>query len=500
LLTAQAPETDRELRLLDAPAYGLVGKTVTLKFVILDHGVDDSGTSAGVTISVDGTIIATPQVTIGQPSSVEIPVTHAGPATIAVVVEKLPGEISRINNQTAFTLNGIHKRLNILLISGSPNQGERSWRLLLKSDPSVQLVHFTILRTPGETIDADPEDLALVPFPVHQLFETDIGKFDLIIMDRFDAAGLLPASYLGNIADYVQNGGALLTEVGPEFASPDSLAFSPLSVILPAAPVDPGTITQQFTPQITALGARHPVTAPLAGLTLPPWYRMEAATPASGDVLMTGAGNAPLLILGDAGKGRIGMLLSDQLWLWTRGGRHEGPALPLLRRIVHWLLREPALEAENLTATIRGDQLVVDRQTIMAGDPGPATITAPDGKTSSLSLVQTAPGHFTGSMLVPAQSFGVWKIAQGKLAAFAASNAANTMEYQDLAATDEILRPLSRNLIWLGKDPHPTLAPLLTPRHAAQVTGTRDIPLLPPLPALLAVITVLFAAWWRENR
>jgi hypothetical protein len=500
LLTAQAPETDRELRLLDAPAYGLVGKTVTLKFTVLDHGADDFGTRAGVTISVNGTTIATPQVMIGQPTYVEIPITHAGPATIAAVVAKLPGEISQINNQTAFTLNGIHKRLNILLISGSPNQGERSWRLLLKSDPAVQLVHFTILRTPGETIDADPKDLALVPFPVHQLFETDIGKFDLIIMDRFNAAGLLPASYLGNIADYVQNGGALLTEVGPEFASPDSLAFSPLSVILPAAPTDPGTITQQFTPEITALGARHPVTAPLAGLTLPSWYRMEAATPASGDVLMTGAGNAPLLILGDAGKGRVGMLLSDQLWLWTRGGQHEGPALPLLRRIVHWLLREPALEAENLTASIRGGQLVVDRQTIMPGNPGPAAITTPDGKTSSLSLVQTAPGHFSGSMPAPAQSFGVWKIAQGKLTAYAASNAANVMEYQDLAATDEILKPYSRNLIWLGKDPHPTLSPLLTPRHAAQVTGTRDIPLLPPLPALLAVLTVLFLAWWRENR
>jgi hypothetical protein len=500
LLTATAPETDRELRLLNAPAYGLVGKTVTLKFTVLDHGAEDTGARAGVTISVDGATIATPQVIIGQPASVEIPITHAGPATIAAVVDRLPGEISQINNQTAFTLNGIHKRLNILLISGSPNQGERSWRLLLKSDPAVQLVHFTILRTPGETIDADPEDLALVPFPVHQLFETDIGKFDLIIMDRFDAAGLLPASYLGNIANYVQNGGALLTEVGPEFASPDSLAFSPLSVILPAAPMPPGTVTQQFTPAITALGARHPVTAPLAGLTLPPWYRMEAATPATGDVLMTGTANAPLLILGNAGKGRVGMLLSDQLWLWTRGGQHEGPALPLLRRIVHWLLREPALEAESLTASIRGDQLVVDRQTIMPGDPGPAAITAPDGRTSSLSLAETTPGHFTGSMPAPALSFGVWKIAQGKLTAYAASNAANAMEYQDLAATGDILRPLSRNLIWLGKDPKPTLSPLLTPRHATQVTGTRDIPLLPPVPALLAVLTLLFLAWWRENR
>jgi hypothetical protein len=499
LLAAKAPETDRELRLIDAPAYGLVGKPAVFKLQVLDHGVNDAGAMVNVSITADGVALPARALPVGTVVPVSLPVSHAGPAVIAAAVTPLAGEVSRANDAVAFTLNGIQKQLTILLISGSPDQGERSWRLLLKSDAAVQMVHFTILRTPGEPIDAAPDELALVPFPVRQLFETDIGKFDLIIMDRFDTTGLLPPSYLANIAAHVQSGGALLMELGPEFATPNSLAGTPLSSIMPALPADPGTITQQFTPSVTALGARHPVTAALAGMALPPWYRMEAASRLGGDVLMAGADDAPLLILAPAGQGRVGMLLSDQFWLWTRGGAHDGPALPLLRRIVHWLLREPALEAERLSAAFQGDALAVTRQTIAAAPPPDATVTAPDGTTSQLALRQIRVGQYGASIPQAARQPGVWKIAQGGFTAFAASAALNAQEFQDLAATDRIMRPLSRDVVWLGQTPRPALPQLVTPRHATAVTGTRDVPLLPPVPAMLGVLGLLFIAWWREN-
>lgn len=498
LLVAKGEETDRELRLLDAPAYGLVGQTVPFRFVVLDHGTADHGGLAEVTISTDGATIVDQKIVVGQPFMVDLPVRHAGPTVVEAAVAALPGEVSLINDQAAFTLNGIHRRLNVLLISGSPDPGERTWRLLLKSDPAIQLVHFTILRTPGETIDADPQDLALVPFPVHQLFDTDIAKFDLIILDRFDTAGLLPPEYLANIATYVQNGGALLAEVGPEFAGPDSLAFTPLGAILPAQPADPHALIQQFSPSVTPLGARHPVTAPFAGASLAPWYRMEITTRTSGDVLMTGANNAPLLILGAAGHGRVGMLLSDQFWLWTRGGAHAGPALPLLRRIVHFLLREPALEPESLTSTIAGGTLEIDRQTLSPTNPGNATVTGPDGTTVVVALRQSAPGHYEAA--VPASGSGVWKIADAGLTAYATTPVSNAVEYQDLAATAQCLRPIARGIVWLGRSPVPPLTALLQSRHATQVTGTRDISLLPPLPTVLFALALLAVAWWRESR
>jgi len=497
LLAARGEETDRELRLNNAPAYGLVGQNVQLGFTVIDHGADDAGRLAAVTVSSNGSVIWSQSVPVGVPVSVAVPVRHAGAAIISVQVAPLPGEVSEVNDQAAFTLNGVRKRLEVLLISGDPDQGERSWRVLLKSDPAVELVHFTILRTPGEIMDALPNELALVPFPVQQLFDDDIGKFDLIILDQFNASGLLPPQYLGNIANRVEAGGALLVEVGPEFVTDGSLAYTPLAPVLPAVPAPPGTVTQAFTPGITALGARHPVTAPFAGMALAPWYRQEIATPTAGDVLMQGADNAPLLILAKFGQGRVGMLLSDQFWLWTRGGAEAGPALPLLRRCVHWLLNEPALEAEALTATIADGQITVQRQTLSENYPGDAIITTPDGQSLRLKLRPQAPGNYAASLA--ADQPGVWHAQEGGLNADAALAAQNALEYQDLAATSQRLRPIAGNIIWLGQDPAPALAPMLRRRYASAVTGTSSMPLLPPFPSMLAVLVLLTASWWRER-
>lgn len=497
LLTGAGEETDRELRLVNAPAYGLVGQSVKLTFTVIDHGLNDDGGLAAVTLSADGATLWSGDIPVGKPASVEVPVHHAGPEIVTLQAAALPGEVSAINNQVAFSLNGVRKRLEVLLISGNPNQGERSWRVLLKSDPAIELVHFTILRSPGELMDALPSELALVPFPVEQLFDTDIGKFDLIILDQFDTDGMLPPQYLSNIAAHVQQGGALLVEVGPEFATGDSLALTPLHTVLPAVPATPGTIIQSFSPSVTALGGRHPVTAPLSGTTLSPWYRQEIATPTQGDVLMSGADNAPLLILASFGQGRVAMLLSDQFWLWTRGGAQAGPALPLLRRCVHWLLREPALEAEALTAGMAGGQVTVQRRTLGAAYPGDATVTAPDGKMATLKLVQSGPGSYSASLAAGLP--GVWKVTEGGMTAYAAQAAENAAEYQDLAATIALVQPIARRMIWLGRDPEPALAPLLRNRYASEVTGSRELPLVPPLPAMAAVLALLGMAWWRER-
>ncbi len=497
LLTARGEQTDRELRLLAAPAYGLVGKTAPVQLEVFDHGAADDGAMVALTITEDGAAVWSGEVAVGQKLTVDVPVRHAGAAVVAAAVSALPGEVSAINNQAAFTLNGIARKLEVLLISGNPNPSERSWRLLLKSDPAVELVHFTILRTPDETLDAPPEAVALVPFPVEQLFNTDIGKFDLIILDQFNTAGLLPPQYLANIARHVQGGGALLVQVGPEFSSADSLALTPLNAVLPAMPAAPGNITQEFSPTVTALGARHPVTAPFAGAALAPWERIETVTPQAGDVLMTGGPQAwPLLILAHEGQGRVGMLLSDQFWLWTRGGAHAGPALPLLRRVVHWLLREPALEAESFAAVIEDGRLSVTRQTLGNVYPGDAAATGPNGATQTLALRQTAPGRFAAEM--PAAAPGVWKLTEGGLTTYAAQALSNTREYQNLAATAAVLGGLG-SIVWLDRDTAPPLPAMIAPRRASEVTGTRDVPLLPPLPAMVIALALLAAAWWRER-
>ncbi|MGH7041880.1 MAG: hypothetical protein ACREFY_07085, partial [Acetobacteraceae bacterium] len=224
LIPARGEQTDRVLRVLDAPAYGIVGKSVALRVAIEDLGAHDVGHPAVLTIRRGGAAAETRMAPIGQPVTIQVPIRRAGPIVIELAAATLPGEVSAVNNRTVVQVIGVRDRLRVLLVSGSPHQGERTWRRLLTSDPAVDLVHFTILRPPDK-VDLTPLDqLSLIPFPVDELFQRRIDRFDLIILDRFADTGLLPLRYLANIAAYVRDGGALLLDVGPEFAGPGSLA------------------------------------------------------------------------------------------------------------------------------------------------------------------------------------------------------------------------------------------------------------------------------------
>lgn len=511
LIPARGNQTDRALRLIDAPHYGLVGHRVALRFVVRDHGKTDRGAPVPVRVSIDGKTIARLQAPADRPVSVKLPVSHEGGAVVAVAAAPLPGEVSAVNDQAVFTLTGVRRRLTVLLVAGGPNPGLRTWRLLLKSDPAVRLVNFTILRLPSEALAAPVHDMSLIPFPVDQLFDRELGKFDLIILDRFGNDGLLPPPYLINIAAHVRAGGALLIEAGPEFEGAASLAASPLEPVLPARPDGAGTVTGRFTPKLTAQGRRHPVTAPLAHEAMAPWYRFESARRVRGATLLrtprtAGGAGSPLLVLAHEGKGRVAMLLSDQYWLWARGAlAHDkamaGPAEPLLRRTVHWLLGEPALAARRLTAHIARGRLTVERRSLKGGSPGSALVTDPAGKTTTRALHRTGPGRFAAT--VPAGAAGVWRVSAGGMTAYAGAANDDPAEYADLAASDRIFGPIARRtggrVVWLGRTPKPGWRGLLHRRHARLVTGARDIPLLPALPAAILAFALMVAAWWRER-
>jgi hypothetical protein len=508
LLAARANQTDRALTLIAAPRYGLVGHHVTLRFVVRDHDIDDRGTQVPVTISIDGKTTARIMAPVGTPTSVKLRIAHAGTSVVAVAAQPLPGEVSVANDQAVFDLAGVRRRLTVLLIAGAPNPGLRTWRLLLKADPAVRLVNFTILRLPTEPLAAPVRDMSLIPFPVNQLFERDLDKFDLIILDQFANDDLLLPPYLANITRHIRQGGALLIETGSEFESMDSLDRSPLEPILPARPYGAGTVTGRFTPTLTQDGRRDPVTAALAHDHLGPWYRYESVQQTAGVSLLRtpGPAKAPLLILSHAGKGRVALLLSDQFWLWARGSLADdkamaGPAEPLLRRTVHWLLGEPSLAARRLTASFKGTTLNIERRSLHGGPPGTATIIDPAGKSSTIALHQAGPGRSTASL--EAAAAGVWQVKAHGMTAYAGAADDDPAEQADLAATDRIFAPLAAHtdgrIIWLGRTPKPDWSGLLHHRHAGLVTGARDIPVPPAIPAALLAALLLVAAWWRER-
>jgi hypothetical protein len=528
LVPAHGEEIDRRLRVVEAPGYGIVGKSVTLRVAIEDLGVTHASGSARLTIRRDGDPPMVESVPVGPEHRIELPINRAGPTVVELSAEPLAGEVSQLNNRAVVEINGVRDRLRVLLVSGEPHAGERTWRRLLKADPAVDLVHFTILRPP-EKDDLTPlNELALIAFPVRELFQVKIKEFDLIILDRFQNRGILPALYLRNIADYVREGGALLMSVGPEFTGPGSLAQTPLGAVLPARPLtgESGAIDGPFRPAVSPLGSRHPVTEGLPGWQIngPPswgeWYRHIPVTDVQGQAVLTApasaGGDDPLLLLDHVGEGRVALLLSDQIWLWSRGHEGGGPQAELLRRVAHWLMKEPELEENVLTAQVRAGRLAIERRTTEAGDAAPPmTVTDPDGNQQSVTLSQTGPGRALANL--PAELPGVWRVSDGKRTAYAASGAANPLEIADLRATASKLAPLARasggGVHWLDPAGAPTLRRTepgndasgadwigLRRNHDHLVTGIAARPLLPPWIALPLMLGLAIIAWRREGQ
>ncbi|HLH10258.1 MAG TPA: hypothetical protein VKV77_00065, partial [Methylovirgula sp.] len=366
LVTGHEGERDRRIELLDAPRFGIVGKEVTVAAKV----IDTPHTDQPVTIHVrrDGNSIA--DVTAMPDERVQVPIRieHGGPNVVELEVDGLPDELTMINNKAVLTIDGVRDKLKVLLVSGEPHQGERMWRNLLKSDANVDLVHFTILRPPEKQDGTPINELSLIAFPTADLFGRKIKDFDLIIFDRYSDQSVLPPIYLDNIVRYVRDGGALLIAAGPDYAQPEGMYYTPLGQLSPARP--DGTVTEHaFRPTITGIGAKHPVTRGLPGSDETPpswsqWFRQVNADVTRGTNILSGADNKPLLVLSREEKGRVALLLSDQMWLWARGFEGGGPHLDLLRRLAHWLMKEPELEEEALRAKAQGHELAIERQSL----------------------------------------------------------------------------------------------------------------------------------------
>ena len=544
LISGRPDDRDRRLTIEQVPAYGMVGATAVARFRVDELGAGDAVGEGGrapvaVRVSVDGEPAAALAVWPGVAETFAFPLTHAGPTVVEFAVDAAPGEISTVNNQAAAVVNGVRDRLKVLLVSGQPHSGERVWRNLLKSDPAVDLVHFTILRPP-EKDDATPlKELSLIVFPVQELFETKLDDFDLVVFDRYALRGVLPLPYYGRIADYVRRGGALLLAVGPEYAARQSLWHTPLGEILPASPT--GRIIEEgFQPRITDLGHRHPVTSNLPGESAagdteqdadngqPVWGRwfryVEATAAENASTLLQAPDGRPLLVVERVGDGRVALLLSDQIWLWARGFEGGGPHGELLRRLGHWLMKEPDLEEESLTATATNGRLVIVGRSLSEGDRE-VTVTSPAGRSERVHLEGGSDGIARGE--VPAPEPGLWRVSDGTRTALAAAGRVNPREFADLRATDAVLAPLVRatkgGMSWLAGagTPHDHLADVHVPelrRVAADavpsgsgwlgvkrngaytVTGVRQVSLLPGLAVLALTLVLLGAAWWREGR
>lgn len=519
-ISGEPGEVDRRLRVIEAPSYAIVGEAVPLRFIVEDLSADDTRRAATIRVSIDGEPQFSGDIATGEEVTLDLVLDHAGANVIEIDAAPLPGELTDRNNSAVISTNGVRDRLRVLLVSGEPHPGQRAWRDLLKSDPSVDLVHFTILRPPEKHDGTPIGELSLIAFPTRELFSEKLNEFDLVIFDRYRRRGVLPITYLANVARYVEEGGAVLTASGPEFASPFSLYRSPLATILPTQPT--GMLTEQgFKPLPTDAGERHPITEELAAAGAEPdwgrWFRLVDAKPdsASGQVLMEGPDEKPLVVVDRVGDGRVAAIMSDQMWLWSRGFEGGGPQAPLLRRLAHWLMKEPDLEEERLTAVAEGGRLVVEGHTM--GDSFPVmTVTTPSGRTLKLPPDQIAPGRYRAE--IEADEAGLYRVEAGDLSAVAGAGALNAVEFADVRSTDGKLAPLAEatggGVARLSEGGVPDLREIgpgdrvaagagwLGVRRNAQYTvdSVSQTPLLYGPVALVLAVGLLMLGWRAEGR
>ncbi|WP_420966478.1 hypothetical protein [Bradyrhizobium sp. B120] len=518
LITGRKDERDRRIAITAAPRFGIVGQTQTITYRLDDQGV--TGERAKVTIRRDGEVINERTLTSGQTSSVDIDIKHAGPNIVEIEASPLENELTPVNNRAVVAIDGVRDKLRVLLVSGEPHAGERTWRNLLKSDPSVDLVHFTILRPPEKQDGTPINELSLIAFPTRELFQQKINEFQLIIFDRYARQGVLPIAYFDNIARYVRSGGAVLVSAGPDYASTTSIWRTPLDSVLPAEPV--GVTEKPFYAHLSDAGKRHPVTRGLEGSNAEPphwsrFFRTVDTRNAINPPVMTGADGKPLLLLSRFGEGRVALLLSDQIWLWARGYEGGGPHLDLLRRVSHWLMKQPDLDEEALRMQVQGKDLMVVRQT-MADTVAPVTVTSPSGATHELTLTAGDPGEWRATL--PASELGLWQATDGTLKALINVGPTNPKEFSEVTSTTDMLKPLAqatggdaRRIVDGSSLDMPRIVPVrastifrgdgwlgVKMRDASVVKGVGVLPMFAGLVGLLLLLGAFAATWLREGR
>ncbi len=539
LLTGRPNEFDRRIEIITAPRYGIVGQSRDIELRVVETGkVGTRSSAVRLKIRREGQPDETRVTEIGRKELIELPFPHAGTNILEVELETADGELTPANNRVVVAAEGVRENLRVLLVSGEPHAGERTWRNLLKSDAAVDLVHFTILRPPEKQDGTPINQLSLIAFPTRELFSDKINDFDLIIFDRYKHRGILRLGYYDNIARYVNNhGGAVLIAAGDDFAGRFSLFRTPLSPVIPGTP-NGRVIEKPFKPSLSDDGKRHPVTRDLPGLSANGgdpswgrWFRQVDVTPDRGNILMNGADDKPLLLLDRRGEGRVALLTSDHAWLWARGFEGGGPHTDLLRKLSHWLMKEPDLEDERLIAEAKGLNLNIERHS-MRDEIEPVTILTPGGKEVSVTLKPSRPGIWRGTVKVDLP--GLYKAESnapppvGKLSAVAYAGTEDTREMSEVTATSKKIAPVATatggGTIWTksggllsSSDPASVTVPRvsmmknarvlagsgwlgLKDREAYVTRGVKLTPLFNGFAALAALLGLLSLAWWREGR
>jgi uncharacterized membrane protein len=368
--------TDVAIARVLADDFAFVRTAVTIEAVVrvVGRGAGWDGKTLPVTLRRDGVPIKVAEVTV-EPGVTDYRVQfrftpeRVGKYLYEIATPPLPGEAIVENNARAFLLKVIRDKIRVLQVTGRPSWDVRFLRGQLKHDPNVDLVAFFILRTPTSIDPTPPEELSLIPFPTEELFQEQLRSFDLVFLQNFNYGPYGIGAYLNEIKRYVEEGGGLAMIGGNLSFTSGGWAGTPVADVLPVELVPEGPPEKlvdlaPFKLQLTAEGRAHPLTALKLDVQqnrarwaeLPELDGTNLVARAKPNATVLGVHPTrkdldgkplPVLTVGEAGKGRVLALTSDDSWRWgfaDKAGDERGRAYQRFwDAAIRWLIKDPAL-------------------------------------------------------------------------------------------------------------------------------------------------------------
>ena len=438
MIIGNKQEKDQFLLAENIPKYVLLGNNLEFNVEIISN-IGES--KVKTSFFLDGSLIKTMSLIPNKAHKISLPLKHAGENILDIKINNNSKEISFLNNSITQVVNGVHDRLRVMLISGEPNMGLRNLRNILNSDPSIELIHFTILRPPTKRDLTPVKELSLIPFPTQELFAADISKFSLIIFDQYGLQGILPPKYLDNITRFVIEGGALLDIAGKKYVSEESLTYSPIKKILPTKPLSDFQ-SNGFKPLLTEIGERHPITNKIKdnynnnNNEWGNWFSFTKSSIISGKKLMH-FDNYPILVVDKVGQGRVAQILSNQSWVWQKSEKNRGPLIALIRNTIQWLLKNPRMEENFIQFKKNNKQVLVQLNSLKSGDVS-SQITTPSNKKIKMVLKDNKKGMLEGTFI--SDEKGKFKITFNEKEKFIHIGEKNKIELLDIRSSDKTIK------------------------------------------------------------
>jgi uncharacterized membrane protein len=344
----------------------------------------------------EGKLLQTRQVSITPDKtdykiSFEFVPERLGKEIYTVSAPEFSGEVLTENNVGHFLLNVIRDKIRVLQVVGRPSWDERFLRRHLKKNPNYDLISFFILRNDSNVQLVPNDELSLIPFPTRELFEDELGSFDLVIFQNFNFEPYNMRHYLPRIAGFVKDGGGFVMTGGELSFASGGYARTPIEDILPVylPPVgqSEGVIdTGHFRPNLSEAGLRHPITQlafdpqsnveswsklpKMRGTNIVTGAKPESTVLATHPSLTFNGEPMPVVAVSEVGDGRAMSLTSDSTWRWAFRNVGDGGTAReyqvFWNSAIRWLIKDPELKlikievpedvhapGEDMTVTVR---------------------------------------------------------------------------------------------------------------------------------------------------